>query len=463
MKKLVLTLQDVFAIPTATIFNPDVYEPVSAVSIDTRKIKQNSLFIAIKGNNFDGHNFINEAIKKGAAAIMIAEQNKNKFMNIDLPVIAVQDTTIALGDVARIWRSKLKAKIISLTGSAGKTTTKELLDVMLSQKYNTVKTEANNNNHIGVPLTLLNASDKDEVVILEHGTNHFGEIPYTASIANPDYAMITNIGHSHIEFFRNKNGVLKEKSALLKTTYKRGGKIFINTDDPLLKKLASSYLKKKTFGFENKPDVKGNILGFNNTGCAITELKYKNKSFIYEIPVAGEQGAKNFLSAAAVALELGITPKQIAAALKKFKNIDKRLSIKRLNSLVLIDDTYNANPESMNHSIELLSLMDKQKNKIAVLGDMFELGNEGAALHKKIADTIIKNKIGCVYTIGTLMKNISDKLKNKKITHKHFSNRTKLNEFLNKTDLTNSVILIKGSRGMKMEDFVKVIEERYSK
>lgn len=463
MKKVVLTLQDVFTIPTAIIFNPDVFEPLSSVSIDTRKIKQNSLFIAIKGNNYDGHNFVNEAIKKGASAIMIAEQNKNKFMNIDLPLISVQDTTIALGDVARIWRSKLKAKIISLTGSAGKTTTKELLDAMLSQKYSTVKTEANNNNHIGVPLTLLNAADKDEVVILEHGTNHFGEIPYTASIANPDYALITNIGHSHIEFFRNKNGVLKEKSSLLKTTYKRGGKIFINTDDPLLKHYSSSYAKKKTFGFENEPDIKGNILGFNNTGYAITELKYKNKSFIYEIPIAGKQGAKNFLSAAAVALELGITPKQIAAALKKFKNVDKRLSIKMLNGLVLIDDTYNANPESMNHSIELLSLMDKQKNKIAVLGDMFELGNEGVSLHKKIADTIIKNKIACVYTTGTLMKNVSAKLKNRKIIHKHFSQRTKLAEFLIKSDLTNSVILIKGSRGMKMEDFVKLIEERYSK
>lgn len=462
MKKIVLTLQDIFDLPTATVYNPDEYKPVSSVSIDTRKLREESLFIAIKGENFDGHNFVNEAIKKGASAIMISTNRQNDFKNIELPLIAVKDTTVSLGDVAKTWRTKLKTKVISLTGSAGKTTTKELLSLMLSEKFKTVKTELNNNNHIGVPLTILSAGSETQMLLLEHGTNHFGEIPYTASIAQPDYAMITNIGHSHLEFFRNKNGVLKEKLSLLNETAKRGGKVFTNNDDSLLKKASKNYKKKISFGFDGKVDVKAKIIGFNSDGCSITELIINKKSFIYELPIAGKQGAKNFLSAAAIALEMGITPKQISSAIGKFKNVDKRLVIKKYGTTVLIDDTYNANPESMMHSLELLSLMDRQKNKIAILGDMFELGKEGVSLHKKIADVLLYNGINSVFTIGELMKHLNKKLEKKNIINKHFSSRKMLAGLLKKNNLNDSVILVKGSRGMKMEEFVKVIQERFS-
>lgn len=461
MKKIVLTLQDIFDLPSARIFNPDGYKPVSSVSIDTRKIIKDSLYIAIKGNSFDGHDFIFDAINKGASALMISEKRVKDFRTVELPLITVRDTAIALGNVAGIWRSKIKAKVVSITGSTGKTSTKELLSLMLNEKYISKKTEANNNNHIGVPLTLLSATNKDQVIIIEHGTNHFGEIPYTASIAQPDYAMITNVGHSHLEYLKNKNGVLKEKSSLFVETVKRGGKVFINNDDPLLKKISKKYIKKVTFGFEENPDVKGNIIGYNPGGCAITELRFRKKSFIYELPVAGKQGAKNFLSATAVALDLGIKPKQISDAIRKFKSIDKRLRIKKYRATILIDDTYNANPESMAHSIELLALMEKKKNKLAVLGDMFELGKGGVLFHQKLSTVILKNDINSVYTTGKLMKHLDEKLRGKKIVHEHFSNRLKLAEFLNTVDLSDSVILIKGSRGMKMEEFVKIIEGRF--
>ena len=206
-----ITLEDLFNIPTAVIYNPDAYKSAAAVFIDSRQVKKKSIFVAIKGKNFDGHDFVKEAVKKGAGAIIINKRKLSEFDELDLPVITVSNTTHAYGELARIWRKKLKAKVISITGSNGKTSTKEILSEILSEKYKVHKTTANNNNHIGVPLTILSAPSGCEVVVLEHGTNHFGEIEYTAKIAQPDYSLITNIGSGHLEFLKDKKGVYKGK------------------------------------------------------------------------------------------------------------------------------------------------------------------------------------------------------------------------------------------------------------
>ena len=236
MKKVQLTIEDLFNIPTAVIYNPDNYMPADVVSIDSRTIKNNSLFVAIKGEKFDGHEFVNEAANKGAAAIIVDEKKYNLFGNLNLTIVTVKDTSKALGDLAKAWRNKLSTKIIGITGSAGKTTTKEMLTTLLGEKFTVNKTVGNNNNHIGVPLTLFSTNNKHEYLVLELGTNHFGEIAYTSNIAQPDYALITNIGNSHLEFLKNKNGVLKEKIALFEATASRNGILFLNYDDPLLKK-----------------------------------------------------------------------------------------------------------------------------------------------------------------------------------------------------------------------------------
>ena len=228
MKKVQLNIEDLFNIPTAVIYEPDKMKKINYVSIDSRKIKPDTLFIAIKGNHFDGHNFVKDAIKKGASAILINEKRLNHFDNVKVPVVTVKDTELALGEIAKVWRKKLNAKIIGITGSSGKTTVKDMLSEMLSYKYRVNKTEANNNNHIGVPLTILNTNETHQVLIAELGTNHFGEIPYTASILSPDYSLITNIGDSHLEFLKTKNGVWKEKSFLFEETIKNGGKVFLN-------------------------------------------------------------------------------------------------------------------------------------------------------------------------------------------------------------------------------------------
>ena len=296
MNSIKITLEDLFDLPGAVIYNPDNYRPVSAVTIDSRKIPSNALFIAIKGKKFDGHIFIKDALKNGAKAIVVNKSNLNKLGNYDLPVVAVPDTTIALGNIARLWRKKLNTKIIAVTGSSGKTSTKEILVQLLREKYNINETIGNNNNHIGVPLTVLSTNNKNNVLVIELGTNHFGEIPYSAGIIQPDYALITNIGDSHLEFFKNRNGVLKEKSALIQITDAHNGMIFINNDDKLLNKYGLKLNNKVTFAFNNNADIKGKITGYNNLGQAEIQISFAKKSLRLSLPLYGEQNAKNFLA-----------------------------------------------------------------------------------------------------------------------------------------------------------------------
>ncbi|MEO8399482.1 MAG: UDP-N-acetylmuramoyl-tripeptide--D-alanyl-D-alanine ligase, partial [Ignavibacteriaceae bacterium] len=226
MRKISLTIEDVFNIPTAVIYNPDNFKTVFAVTIDSRNVPKKSLFVAIEGEKFDGHNFINDVIKNGASAVIINAKKLSKFENLELPIIIVKDTTASLGDLAKIWRRKLRTQIIAITGSAGKTSTKEMLAVLLNEKFKVNKTLANNNNHIGVPLTIFSTNNRHDFLVAELGTNHFGEIKYTAEIAKSDYALITNIGNSHLEFLKNKKGVLKEKIALFESTASNNGTVF---------------------------------------------------------------------------------------------------------------------------------------------------------------------------------------------------------------------------------------------
>ncbi len=460
MKQIKLTLEDVFNLPGAVIYNPDLYKSVSSVSIDSRNIKKNSLFIAIKGEKFDGHNFIKTAIKNGTSAVMINKKYLNKVDYVNIPVITVPDTTKALGDVAKVWRSKLRAKVIGLTGSAGKTTTKEMIATLLSTKYKVNKTVANNNNHIGVPLTILSTVAKHQVLVAECGTNHFGEIAYTANILQPDYALITNIGDSHLEYLKNRKGVLKEKSALFEVTSKRKGKLFINTDDELINEYSKKLRNKIKFGFNTLADVSGSILKYDSIGKANIEIKTKTKKLNLTVPLSGDSNANNFLAASSVGLEFGLKVKDFIKASRRIKSADKRLAIKVFKKFTLINDTYNANPDSMRAAISILSMYKNRRRKIAVLGDMFELGNQSKKLHESLAVFIKSQKVIEVYSIGKMMKGFSKALKGFSGISKHFESREDLKKHLKKIDLYNSAVLVKGSRGMKMEEFVSVIESR---
>ena len=297
MKKLNLTLNDFFELPTAIIYNAEKLNPVTSVSIDSRNVLKSSLFVAIQGDNLDGHKFVKQAIKNGSSVIIIDEKRFKEFSDLMIPFITVSDTTEALGRLAKVWRNKLRAKVIGITGSNGKTSTKEMLSELLSQKYIVNKTIANHNNHIGVPMTIFSTNQKHDILVAELGTNHFGEIKYTAEILQPDFALITNIGDSHLEFLKNRKGVLKEKSFLFNITEARGGTLIINNDDKLLKETGKKLKKKLSYSLSSSnSDVKGKIIGYAENGRPIITVEYNNRKMNFEIPLYGENNAKNFIA-----------------------------------------------------------------------------------------------------------------------------------------------------------------------
>lgn len=459
MSKLKITIEDLFELPTSEILNPDVFKEADYVSADSRNIKPGALFVALKGENFDGHDFVAAAAKKGATAVVIENKYLNKFDKINTTIVTVEDTTKAFGDLAAIWRKKLNAKVISVTGSNGKTSTKDMLAAILSEKFVTVKTPANNNNHIGVPLTIFEADAKCEVLILEQGTNHFGEIEYSAAISKPDYALITNIGDSHLEFLVNKEGVYKEKAALFNAALKNKGVCFVNVDDPVIKKNSKSIKNKITYGFTGKPVVKGEILGYTADGKSILSVVYKEKEVVIELPVYGAANAKNFLAVCAVAFKLGLTPAEIATGAGKLKETKGRMQASKFKNFMLFDDTYNSNPASVEAALEVMENITAYDKKVIVLGDMLELGVKAGKLHKDLYKVIPNKKNYAVFTIGKLMENLNKNLK-KNIEKKHFKSRNELVSFLKKHSLDGSAVLVKGSRSMKMEEFANIIAER---
>jgi len=460
LKKVLLNIEDIFNVPGAVIYEPDKFKSISSVSIDSRRIKKNTMFIAIKGKRFDGHDFVLNAVKNGAKAIVINKRKLNLYDNVKVPIVTVKDTTLALGDIARIWRKKLSAKIIGITGSSGKTTVKNMLAEILSEKYKVNKTEANNNNQIGVPLTILNTNETHEVLVAELGTNHYGEIPYSASILSPDYSLITNIGESHLEYLKTKNGVWKEKSFLFEETIKNGGKLFLNYDDPIIKAKHSKRGKHVSFGFKGNVDVRGKIKSYTNDGRPIIEIKYKKRKTEITLPIYAEQNAINFLASSAIVLDLGLNVNEIKNAVKKLRSPAGRLNVHHYKKFILIDDTYNANPDSTKAAIDLVGKIKVHNRKIIFLGDMLELGKKSIKLHQGLQNVIKKSGIDEVYTIGSKMKSLHKTLSNKKIITKHFSNRKALLNQIRKMDFDDSVVIVKGSRGVMMEEFLYEIKKK---
>ncbi len=462
MAKVKITLNDLFDLESAVIYNPDNYRDSSNISIDSRKVKKGSIFFAIEGDNFDGHTFVKEAVDKGAGTVIINEKKLNRFDSLDCVIITVKNTTHAYGQLAKIWRNKLNAKVISLTGSNGKTTTKDILAQIIAEKYKVVKTTANNNNHIGVPLTIFSADEKCEVLILEHGTNHFGEIKYTADIAQPDYALITNIGDSHLEFLIDRKGVYKEKSVLYEAAFEKKGMVFVNLDDPILKRKTRKFEGKITFGFNTDADIKGEVKLVDELAKPILKVQSKRKNFEATLTLLGEANAKNFLAAISIAIKLGLTKQQIISGIKKVVPPKQRLNLIELKDLIVIDDTYNSNPDSMKLSIEVVAAIRKYDRKVLVLGDMFELGANSVLIHKNLSANIKRKMITEVYLIGSSMKHLYHSLKDSKVQSFYFKSRSDLKSKLLNTNFEAAAILIKGSRGMKMEEFRDVIIERAS-
>ncbi|MBV6513008.1 MAG: UDP-N-acetylmuramoyl-tripeptide--D-alanyl-D-alanine ligase [Ignavibacteriales bacterium] len=450
--------KEILNITGTELVSPADEYSIDTVSIDTRTLTAGSLYIALRGEKHDGHTFIQDAIAKGAAYIAVDRNyNLNAAPESSARYIVTDNTTAFLGSLARIRRNKLSATVIAITGSNGKTTTKDILSTLLGTRFRTVSTRANDNNHIGVPLTIFRCDAATQMLVLELGTNHFGEIPYTASIAQPDLALITVIGDSHLEYLKNRRGVLKEKEAIFTFTAARGGKVFLNLDDALLKGLVKKYKDAVTFSTSGKAAYTGRMLKQKKGFFSQAKITGKKLKAEFTMPLLGEHSLGNILAAAALAHSAGLPEAYILRGMRKVKPARSRLELIKTGNTVIIDDTYNANPNSMQAALRLLSSMESGAKKIAVLGDMFELGEQSVKLHTALAPVIRKLAIDEVILTGEQMRHLFKVIQDKKKNIIYFDNGEMLSSYLKSIRSEKALYLFKGSRGMRMEQFINPV------
>lgn len=407
-----------------------------SVSIDTRKIEVNSLFVAIKGERFDANTFAREALDKGASFVII----DNEDYYIDQRTLLVPDSLIALQELAKFHRQYLKLPIIALTGSNGKTTTKELIQVVLSKKYKTKATVGNLNNHIGVPLTLLSFDLNTEIGIVEMGANHKKEIQFLCELAQPDYGYITNFGKAHLEGFGGVEGVIEGKSEMYDYLAQNDKLAFINMEDPIQAEKAKN-LRVYTFGI-NKESVNVDIKSVK--ADPFVEVSYDE--IVISSHLIGLYNANNLNAALTIGKYFEVEDKAIKEALENYipENNRSQLMTKGSNQIIL--DAYNANPSSMEVAITNF-LQLKKLNKVMILGDMFELGKESQKEHQALVEMLLgEEKVECYFIGSAFYANKTEKDRFKFYdTFEDFSNDLRLNKF------EDSTILIKGSRGMALE------------
>ena len=463
-----LTKSDILTVPHIQAVGFDGVKNLkfTGVSIDSRTVKTGELFLAVRGDRFDGHNFISKAIEAGAAGIIVerswAEVNASMMVSINIPRLIVENTIHTLGKIANIYRCKFDIPVIAVGGSNGKTTTKEMIRTILGTKYHVLCTEGNLNNHIGVPQTLFRLERKHEVAIVEIGTNHPGEIDYLCSILEPTHGLIINIGREHLEFFGSLEGVAKSEGELFVWIEKHHGIIFVNADDKYLVRLSKKNKKVISFGFSaRKVSVQGTIESLNHQAQTLLRVKPGGKrAFDITMGVSGEHNAKNALAAAAVGLTMKVPRADIQKSLASFQSAGKRMELLCLEQITILNDTYNANPDSTLAALATLQAMKATGKKIAVLGDMLELGDQAGELHRQIGKHTARCGIDILLTIGTLSKSIYDAAS--VATKAHFDSKSELTEYLIHTLVDGDIVLIKGSRGMKMEEVIANLSEQLS-
>lgn len=414
----------------------------SSVSIDTRKIEPNSLFVAIKGERFDANTFTKEALEKGASYVIIDDES----YCIDQRTILVEDSLVALQELAKFHRDYLKLPIIALTGSNGKTTTKELINAVLSRKYKTKATIGNLNNHIGVPLTLLSFTSETEIGIVEMGANHKKEIEFLCELAKPDYGYITNFGKAHLEGFGGVEGVIEGKSEMYRYLSAHDKSAFINLEDPIQVEKSMS-LKAYSFGI-NKTNADVNILSIKAN--PFVEIGYFGLTI--QSHLIGLYNANNINAAFTIGKYFGVADSEIKEALENYIPENNRSQLVQKGSNQIILDAYNANPSSMKVAIENF-LQLENSNKVTILGDMFELGEESLHEHEAIVAMLSNDENVKCYFVGLAF--YENKIEKDNFwfydTFESFSND------FSKTKLNNATILIKGSRGMALERTLEFI------
>ena len=434
---------------------------VTGVCTDSRQIQRGDLFFALKGPNFDGHDFVAKAFELGAAGVVV-ERDAQLPAGVDLTrMLQVENTVNALGKLAGVYRDELRGTIIAVTGSNGKTTTKELINHILSKRFKGRGSVKSFNNHIGVPLTILGAEPGDDFLVVEIGTNHPGEIDYLGGVVRPDIAAIINIGESHLEGFGSVERVAAEKSALAKYVVP-GGAVIVHGDREILLRLIG------------KPDAMTISFGFGeNNDMRITGLESSqgrlhftvNKKFEFELPVLGEHNVLNCLTAIVVARRMGFEMDEIAQALVDFKLPAMRLEITPIGPYTVLNDAYNANPASMRSALSVLSKYECRRRRVFCCGEMFELGEHAEQFHLELAHQIATNKIDVMAAVGAYSQAMVREAVSagmKQACCFAFDAADQAAAEIGKIIHSGDVILVKGSRAMQMEKVIEGIKHLVS-
>ena len=432
-------------------------EDVTSVTTDSRNVPAGSLFIPIVGEKFDGHRFIGAALDQGAAGVLCAKLPED--LRRDKFYIKVADTRLALKDLARHYREKFTIPVVQITGSVGKTTTKDMIAAVLAQKYRVLKTAENFNNDIGTPLTLLGLDHTHEVAVIETGMNHFGEIRYLGEMVQPDIAVISNIGDAHIEYLGSREGILKAKAEILENL-RPGGTVILNGDDALLNTLTPPFETLRCGQGENCAYRVGEIAdhGVDGITCRLTTPQGEYR---LTIPAPGEHMVYSASMAAAIGEKLGLTAAEIARGVACYTPTGSRMRVLRLpEERTVLDDCYNANPQSVTAALEILAKTDCAQ-RVAVLGDMGELGDLTAQAHYNMGALAVMLGIDLVIAIGTHAAKIAEGVECSGGEVQHFATKEEALPTIRAQLTPQTAMLIKASHAMRFGQLVEALQASY--
>jgi UDP-N-acetylmuramoyl-tripeptide--D-alanyl-D-alanine ligase len=429
------------------------------VSIDSRTLKKGELFVCIQGGRFDGHNFIEEAQDKQAAAIVLSEESEMSLVRGKAPVvIRVKNTLKALQELALFYRKKMPVKVIGITGTNGKSTTKEMTAAITEKKFKTIKTKGNLNNHIGLPLNIFDLSEADEIAVMEMGMSAAGEIKRLAEIAKPGIGVVTNISEGHLVHLKTLKKVQAAKGELFDSLSEKETAI-VNADDPLVLELAKSVRAKViTYGIYKGADIKAeNICPMDREGFKLS-VNFSGKNIPMCIPFLGECNIYNALAAIATSWSLGIAPDDIKQGLMKAKLLANRFEVSEYKGVTVINDSYNANPRSMKEALKILAEYKCKGRRFFIVGEMLELGDLAEPAHKALGVDVAKYSIDYLVTVGELSSHVAKSAvasgMNKKNTATTSGHECAV-AFIKKHSRSGDCLLVKGSRGSKMEEVVR--------
>jgi len=425
------------------------------ISTDTRKIEKDNLFIALKGENFNGNDYVINAIKKGVSIIIIDEVNfKIEELNDSITIIKVENAKIALGDLARFYRKKISIKVVGITGSTGKTSTKDLVAAFLSGKYKVFKTQGNFNNEIGLPLMIFELSKDYDIAVLEMGTSNFGEINRLASIALPDVAAITNIGLAHIEYLKTRENILKEKMCIT-DFFEDHNSLIINCEDDILKTtIEHEKFKLQRVGYNKSYDIYAENIELTYKTTSFNIVTKDKETYKFTLNMIGEHNVLNALIGIQIAKDFGLTFDEMRKGLENFNATSMRLEFINKNNFTIINDSYNANPDSMKAALKVLGNYSGAR-KIAVIGTMGELGDYAKEAHIEVG-RFAKGKADILLTTGKFKECYEEGFKEGTMI---FETKQELVEKLTNMIQTNDTILVKASRSEKFEEIIKNIEK----